>query len=69
MIDVYSEGVMCACVCSDLSQEEVIEHMKTRHRAGETLVWELSEEPFATGEPNPCPCDTLPGCKHYLFYC
>jgi hypothetical protein len=67
--EVYAEGLCYASVCSSLPQSEVELRMQQRE-PGTTLGWRLAEEPFRTGEPNPCPCSDNPEThKHYLFAC
>ena len=64
---VYNEGLCYASVCSSLPVEEVQARMQ-RRPSGTTRGWRLSEEAFAGGQPNPCPCDQRPDThKHYVF--
>ena len=64
---VYAEGLCYASVCSPLPQADVEARMAAR-LCGTQAGWALAEEPFQTGEPNPCPCDKRPAThKHYLF--
>ena len=65
---VYREGLFNTSVCSDLAQEEVVARM-ARRISGTTNGWTLStNDHFATGQPNPCPCDKNPETHtHYLF--
>lgn len=67
---IYSEGIVCASVCSSLPIEEVKARMAA-HFTGTSSQWTLSEDPtFKGGEPNPCPCNEHPEThKHYLFNC
>ena len=67
---VYSDGIVHCSVCSALSPEETTAKLNAEHPTGITSRWEIADEPFATGEPNPCPCKENPEThKHYLFVC
>ena len=67
---VYAEGLLYASVCSSLPQEEVIQRMG-HVTSGTQAGWVFSDHSaFASGQPNPCPCDKKPEThKHYLFNC
>ena len=66
---VYSEGLFYASVCSSLPTEEVEKRMKER-LCGTHNGWSRSEDKFADGHDNPCPCNHQPEThKHYLFVC
>lgn len=71
MTEVYSEGILVACVCTDDSLEEAIRFANTHNHPGTSLGWQPSKDThFATGAPNPCPCDKYPDThKHYLLEC
>ena len=68
---IYSLGIVHASVCAPAAMEpaEVTEAVNAASPTGIRTAWELSEEAFATGEPNPAPCDTDPARRHYLFTC
>lgn len=56
---VYSVGILVCCICyrSTLTPEQA------RDIAAEEMgrpVHIAADEHFATGEPNPCPCDKYP---------
>jgi len=67
---IYAEGVCTASVCSSLPMAEVQKRMRA-HDTGISSPWEWAEaEDFATGHPNPCPCNKQPDThRHYLFHC
>jgi len=71
MADVipYSIGICCASVCTALSAEATTKFMHEHHPTGISSQWEIADEPFRTGEANPCPCEDVEGRKHYLFVC
>ena len=66
--EIYAEGLFYASVCSSLGQVETEARMQ-REFCGTRKGWTLSTEGnFASGEPNPNPCDNYPKThKHYLF--
>lgn len=66
---VYSMGLCMASVCTSLSVEEAAARLNIQEPAGGTLEWRLADEPFRTGEPNPCPCNDGGGNRHMLFEC
>lgn len=67
---VYSYGLVSASVCSSLGPEETARRLNEQYPTGLDHPWMLAEEPFRTGEPNPCPCNETPEThKHYLFTC
>ena len=66
---IYSEGPLSASVCSSLDKDEVITRM-AKITCGTTTGWVFADEPFATGETNPCLCNQNPQTHHhYLFHC
>lgn len=71
MADVvaYSVGLCFASVCTALSAAETTAYMHEHHPTGISSQWDISDEPFRTGEPNPCPCEDDKSRKHYLFVC
>ena len=60
---VYMEGLFYASVCTTLNDAEADAAMARRPGTR----WERADEPFQTGEPNPCQCDTEPGRRHILY--
>lgn len=68
---VYAEGMLACSVCAaaDLNADQVAELVNRLNPAGTTNGWGIADEPFATGSPNPCPCDDNPGRRHWLLYC
>ena len=67
---VYSEGLCFASVCSSLGAERTAHRMRSESPSGTENGWCLANEAFASGEPNPCPCNHYPKThKHYLFEC
>lgn len=70
-IDVYASGVCYCSVCVDREAAilEIAEILNREHPTGITSDWELANESFAGGEPNPCTCPEDDGKRHYLFRC
>jgi hypothetical protein len=65
---VYLNGIVNCSVCSSLSPKETLRRANLENPVGTAGRWKFTPERFATGEPNPCPCDKLPGThKHYLL--
>jgi hypothetical protein len=67
---VLKWGLLYAAVCSSLTPEETTRRLNREMPSGTRNGWTLSEQSFADGLPNPCPC---PECKkthkHYLYEC
>ena len=69
VFEVYSVGFVCASVCTTLSIEEATRRLNIEHSTG-VGPWHLSADPtFASGSPNPSPCDRGGESKHFLFNC
>ncbi len=68
---VYSQGLCycSACASKELTREEVEALVNRLNPSGTSHAWEISEEPFASGAPNPSPCNDGPGRLHYLLVC
>jgi hypothetical protein len=68
--EVYGYGILYCSVCSSLPLEETIERVNIENPTNIDSEWQLSQEPFRTGEANPHPCEKYPEThKHYLFIC
>lgn len=63
-LTVYMEGLFYASVCTTLDDAEADAAMARRPGTR----WERADEPFQTGEPNPCPCDTDPETRRHILY-
>jgi hypothetical protein len=63
-LTVYMEGLFYASVCTSLDDAEADAAMARRPGTR----WERADEPFETGEPNPCPCDTDPAGRRHILY-
>lgn len=67
---VYSTGLCYSSVCTSLSDEEAIERLNEAWPTGIPSQWRIADEPFRTGEANPCPCEQKPEThRHILFNC
>lgn len=69
---VYSVGICAASVCAinDADADEVAAAVNAAAPTGISSKWEVSDEAFATGEPNPCPCNGRPESRrHWLLHC
>ena len=69
-LEIYAWGLCHMSVCSKLTCEETVAGANQVHPTGISHPWQLADEPFKTGEPNPCPCNFYPEThKHYLLVC
>ena len=71
-VHVYSEGpvALCACYPDDMPLDDVITEVNRQRPTGIRSKWSPALEPtFATGQPNPCPCNATEGRTHRLFHC
>lgn len=66
----YAVGLCCASVCTSLDVEAATVRLNAAHPTGLDHGWTHAEEPFRTGESNPCPCHDHPAThRHFLFIC
>lgn len=71
-IDMYAEGIGHASVCVPAGQPNfvTVAHLNRVSPPGTAAGWRVSDDrTFATGQPNPCPCDHDPARKHLLLAC
>lgn len=70
-LEPYDIGLVYISVCSSLPPAEVEQRVNLRYPTGISSRWQLStDERFATGQSNPCPCDRHPATHtHYLLEC
>jgi hypothetical protein len=71
-VKVYKEGLCAVSVCADkgMTKEEVAEEVNALNSTGIGSQWSVTDETFATGEPNPCPCNDDPENKeHWVLHC
>lgn len=70
MLMIYANGPLSMSVCTDLEPEVLTTAINEQHPAGTENGWVIADEPFASGETNPCPCERFPeNLKHYLIVC
>lgn len=66
----YSVGVVYASACTSLDDATATTRMNAAVATGTDTPWRIADEPFRTGEPNPCPCNDKPAThRHILFVC
>lgn len=67
----YAVGIANASVCTSLTDEQATARLNTEHPTGIDSPWSISpDDTFASGQPNPRPCDDLPAThRHILFSC
>ena len=71
-IQLYAVGIVSASVChpEETPVEDVLAYVNGLHHPGVGCGWQLSEDDhFATGQPNPCPCNQEAGRIHRLLVC
>lgn len=69
---IYSNGVVHCSVCTNVKDKKRVEELvNQKNPTGISSHWKISEnKTFATGESNPCRCDTKPETHvHYLMEC
>ena len=68
--EAYAVGFVHISVCSSLDPLEVVQRVNEEHPTGLEWGWKIDENNFASGEANPCPCNTDPEThRHYLMVC
>jgi hypothetical protein len=68
----YGIGFVHTSVCAvaDATPDEIRGAANRASPTGLDHGWEISEDKeFATGEPNPCPCNEHEGRQHWLLVC
>ena len=66
----YAVGLVSASVCTSLPIDEATERLNREYPTGLSHGWQPStDEAFATGEPQPGPCEQSADRKHCLFHC
>lgn len=71
-IYIGSPGIVALSVCApkDVARERVEEWANTESPTGISSRWAISDDAFADGSANPCPCDLTPETRlHYLLNC
>lgn len=68
---IYKGGVLSCSVCAPaaMTGPEVAAEVNRMEPTGISSDWEISKDAqFATGEPNPCPCNKEPEARrHWLL--
>lgn len=72
-VRVYACGLMLcsACAPAGMTPEQVAAAVNQEHPTGISSRWKVSSDPeFASGGPNPGPCDQEPDARrHWLMEC
>lgn len=70
-VEIYSVGLCYASVCApaDMSAEVVAHAVNQQHPTGIGSQWQVADEPFGNGAPNPSPCNDNPERQHWLLAC
>lgn len=67
-VSVIGEGLLYATVCTSLA-DEALDAAMAELPATDTRGWTRSaDEAFATGQPNPCPCEQDPEARRHVLY-
>lgn len=67
---VYSHGIVHASACTSLTDDAATAKMNVEYPTGIDSRWQITGEPFRTGEPNGVPCHDAPEThRHVLFTC
>jgi len=64
----YSVGLCYASVCTDDDDATMLASINLSHPTG-VGEWQIADEPFASGDPNPCPCNHDAAKRHVLVVC
>lgn len=70
-VEVYSVGLCFASACAsiDTTREEVEETVNWQHPTGLESRWRIHDGCFASGDPNPNPCESDNTKQHWLLSC
>lgn len=70
-VAIYSMGLVACSVCvpEGMARDRIEFAVNQQAPTGISSRWSIADEPFASGDPNPSPCGTLPGRLHYLATC
>lgn len=70
-IIIYGAGARCYKLCAhkDTTLSEITAFINKENPTGLGHDWELSDEAFFDGSPNPGDCGELSDRRHYLFKC
>lgn len=72
LVEVYTHGLcfMSVCVPRDATVDDVEMAANHINPTGIASMWRKSDDSFAGGQPNPCPCSRTPATHmHYLLSC
>lgn len=71
-VEFYAVGLgyLSACAPKSMSREDIEAAANVEHPTGIASRWRVSSDPtFRTGQPNPCPCESVRGRVHHLLSC
>ncbi|MDQ5821949.1 MAG: hypothetical protein M3540_10960 [Actinomycetota bacterium] len=70
-IVTYTVGLCAMSVCAknEVDRSDIEAHANREHPTGISSRWEITDEPFADGTPNPTPCNQESSRSHYLLHC
>lgn len=67
-VTVIGEGLCYATVCTTLDDEAVDAAMAARPATVNRGWARSTDATFATGQPNPCPCEQRPDTNRHVLY-
>ena len=71
-VQIYANGILHCSVCvpKNMERDEISAAVNRQNPAGTSAGWVISHEPaFASGDPNPSPCEKDAARLHYLMAC
>lgn len=66
---VYSLGITHMSVCTADTDDDMLAIVNAGYPTGLDHGWQIADEPFADGSPNPSPCGHDPELRHVLLVC
>lgn len=69
-VRIYAASFLAMSVCApgSMTIEEVIADCELQRPCGTERGWTMSKDThFASGQPNPCPCNKHEGRQHWLL--
>lgn len=71
-VNIYKHGLVYCSVCapSDMDTAAVTAEVNLQMPTGIESTWRISKDKtFASGQPNPCPCEVDASRLHHLMEC
>lgn len=71
-VQIMAWGLVYLTVCAPVGTDTAVlmDEANRQHPTGILSSWRVStDRTFATGQPNPCPCERIEGREHTLMEC